>query len=130
MEAALKRKDELIEKRPQVNLSIDKFWLLSINMKIHSRINRRYNKTDPGKTLWSGLCICVKNICSIQFPIMEEQTDVSVNAFEKILSRVIGQYGLSLLGRQGVCIYKRSKPAVPGDAGNRGFACWEASETL
>ena len=32
----------------------------------------------PVKTLWFGLCICVKNMCSIQFLIMVAQTDVPV----------------------------------------------------
>lgn len=39
----------------------------------------------------------------------------------KFLSRAGGQYRLSLLGKQGVCIYKRLKLTVPGDAGNRKF---------
>lgn len=52
-------------------------------------------------------------MCSIQFAIMVAQTDVPVNAFEEILSRAGGQYRLSLLGKLGVCIYKRSKPRFP-----------------
>ncbi len=39
----------------------------------------------------------------------------------KILSRAGENSSHALLGKQGVCIYKRSKPAVPGDAGNRRF---------
>jgi len=48
--------------------------------------NADTTKPPPAKTLRFGLCICVKNMCSIQFPIMVAQTDVPVNAFEKILS--------------------------------------------
>jgi len=87
-------------------------------------------RPTPAKTLWFGLCICVKNMCSIQFPIMVAQTDVPVNAFEKILPRAGGQYRLSLLGKLGVCIYKRSKPRFPAMPETVGFACWEASQAL
>ena len=82
---------------------------------------RKYDKTAPSKTLRFGLCICVKNMCGIQFSIMVAQTDVPVNAFGKILSRANENNSYALLGKQGVCIYKRSKPTVPGDAGNRRF---------
>ena len=50
---------------------------------------------------------------------MIAQTDASVNAFEEILSKVGASYGYALCGKQGVCIYKCSKPAVPSDARNR-----------
>jgi hypothetical protein len=60
-------------------------------------------------------------MCSIQFAIMAAQTVVPVNAFGEILSRVGENNSHALLGKQGVCIYKRTKPAVSGIAGNRRF---------
>jgi hypothetical protein len=60
-------------------------------------------------------------MCSIQFAIMAAQTVVPVNAFGEILSRVGENNSHALLGKQGVCIYKRSKPTISGDAGDRRF---------
>jgi len=61
---------------------------------------------------------------------MVAQTDVPVNAFGKILSRVGENNSNALLGKQGVCIYKRSNPRFPAMPETAGFACWEASQTL
>ena len=47
---------------------------------------------------------------------MVAQTDVPVNAFGKILSRAGENNSHALLGKQGICIYKRSNlrfPALP-----------------
>jgi len=61
---------------------------------------------------------------------MVAQTDASVNAFEEILSKVGASYGYALCGKQGICIYKRSKPRFPAMPETVGFACWEASQSL
>ena len=37
------------------------------------------------------------------------------------MSRAGENNSYALLGKQGVCIYKRLKPTVPGDAGNLPF---------
>jgi len=61
---------------------------------------------------------------------MVAQTDVPVNGFGEILSRAGENNSHALLGKQGVCIYKRSKPRFPAMPETAGFACWEASQTL
>jgi len=48
----------------------------------------------------------------------------------KFLSRADENNSHALLGKQGVCIYKRSKPRFPAMLETAGFACWEASQTL
>ncbi|WP_161846845.1 hypothetical protein [Pseudoflavonifractor sp. 524-17] len=96
--------------RPRLTSSVLFFSLSGLLSKTK---NADTTRPPPAKTLWFGLCICVKNMCSIQLSTMVSQTDVPVNALGKILSRAGASYGDALCGKLGVCIYKRSKPRFP-----------------
>ena len=61
---------------------------------------------------------------------MVAQTDVPVNAFAEIFVEGRRKQQPCATGQAGRLYIQTLKATVPDDAGNRGFACWDASQTL